>query len=612
MSEEEVYDYIVVGSGAGGGTLAARLAEGGMRVALLEAGGDPRGPGKRLPDDYDVPAFHPFASENPALRWDFFVRHYKDLAQRRRDPKFTAEEDGVLYPRAGTLGGCTAHNAMILMRPPPEDWDAIAALTGDASWKAAAMQHWFRRLESCRHRPLLRLLARLGVDPSRHGWDGWLPSERAAPLAVLRDLKLVHALAGSALLAFAQGGRLWRHLRWLLRGRADPNDWRPLRVRADGLIYTPLTTDRHHRIGARERVLAVAARHPDRLHVLLHALVIRVLLDSQQRAVGVECQMGERLYRADPNPAVAPGERRCLRARREVILAGGAFNTPQLLMLSGIGEAAELARHGIACRVDLPGVGRNLQDRYEVGVVNRMGFPAWRVLRGARFRRGDRQWQRWERGQGMYVSNGAAIALTRRSTAARRGPDLFFMALLGEFRGYFPGYSRLIAERQNCLTWAILKAHTANRAGRVRLASADPRDRPLVDFHYFEDGDDPGGSDLAAVVEAIRSVRRMTAPMLREGLMTAEELPGPDVQSDAELAGFVRDHAWGHHASCSCAIGPRVQGGVLDSAFRVHGTSGLRVVDASVFPRIPGFFIACAVYMVAEKAAALLLREAAP
>jgi choline dehydrogenase-like flavoprotein len=385
-----------------------------------------------------------------------------------------------------------------------------------------------------------------------------------------------------------------------------------LRVRADGLIYTPLTTDRHHRIGARERVLAVAARHPDRLHVLLHALVIRVLLDSQQRAVGVECQMGERLYRADPTPAVAPGERRCLRARREVILAGGAFNTPQLLMLSGIGEAAELARHGIACRVDLPGVGRNLQDRYEVGVVNRMGFPAWRVLRGARFRRGDRQWQRWERGQGMYVSNGAAIALTRRSTAARRGPDLFFMALLGEFRGYFPGYSRLIAERQNCLTWAILKAHTANRAGRVRLASADPRDRPLVDFHYFEDGDDPGGSDLAAVVEAIRSVRRMTAPMLREGLMTAEELPGPDVQSDAELAGFVRDHAWGHHASCSCAIGPRVQGGVLDSAFRVHGTSGLRVVDASVFPRIPGFFIACAVYMVAEKAAALLLREAAP
>jgi choline dehydrogenase-like flavoprotein len=133
-----------------------------------------------------------------------------------------------------------------------------------------------------------------------------------------------------------------------------------------------------------------------------------------------------------------------------------------------------------------------------------------------------------------------------------------------------------------------------------------------VDFHYFDDGDDPGGGDLAAVVEAIRSVRRMTAPMLREGLIAAEEVPGPALQSDAELAGFVRDQAWGHHASCSCAIGPRAQGGVLDSAFRVHGTTGLRVVDASVFPRIPGFFIACAVYMIAEKAADVLLREAAP
>src|SRR5690349_17424135 len=111
-------DYVVVGSGTGGGTIAARLAEAGMRVIVLEAGGDPReAHDPRLPDDYDVPAFHTFASENPAFSWNFFVRHYADTPRQRRDPKYRAEwsghaVDGVLYPRAGALGGCTAHNAM--------------------------------------------------------------------------------------------------------------------------------------------------------------------------------------------------------------------------------------------------------------------------------------------------------------------------------------------------------------------------------------------------------------------------------------------------------------------------------------------------------------------
>jgi choline dehydrogenase len=189
-------------------------------------------------------------------------------------------------------------------------------------------------------------------------------------------------------------------------------------------------------------------------------------------------------------------------------------------------------------------------------------------------------------------------------------PDLFCMALLAKFKGYFPGYSRVIAEQHDYLTWAVLKAHTNNSAGGITLRSADPRDTPLVNFRYFEEGSDTAGDDLKAVVTGLRFVRRMTQELRQRGLIQQEELPGDAVQTDAQLADYVRDNAWGHHASCSCAIGPREPNGVLDSRLRVYGTERLRVVDASVFTRIPGFFIVGAVYMVAEKAADMMLADA--
>jgi choline dehydrogenase-like flavoprotein len=611
IAHEQEWDVVVIGSGAGGGTLAARLAEQGLRVFLLEAGGDaPTEGASGMPEDHDVPAFHPFASENPAMRWDFRVRHYADPGQQSLDWK--SKDDSVLYPRAATLGGCTAHNAMIFVLPHDSDWDGIATLTGDASWRAVNMRRYAKRVENCRHRPFWRALAALGIDPLGHGWRGWLPIERAMPLEAFFDAAMLRLIIDTTAIVTLGVRRPLANLWRALRGRGDPNARRLGGKAFEGVCYTPLSTSGHRRAGSRDRLLAVRERFPDRLHIELDALATRVLFDDQQRAIGVEYHKGRRLYRAHAEPLDEPGELRQVRARREVVLCGGAFNTPQLLMLSGIGPAAELQRHGIDVRVDLAGVGRNLQDRYEVAVTHPLPRP-WEGLQGAKFKRDDAVWREWNaspRG-GMYISSGATIGVVRRSRADAVDPDIFAMALPTRFEGYFPGYSKWLHEHPDFLTWAVLKAHTRNRAGTVRLRSANPCDMPEIDFHYFDPADDPQGGDVHAVVDAIKFVRHVMAPLVRSGAVSAEKVPGPEVDTDAALARYVRDNAWGHHASCSCAIGAPDQGGVVDSRFRVHGTRGLRVVDASVFPRIPGFFLASAVYMIAEKAADAVLEDAA-
>lgn len=600
-------DYIVVGSGAGGGTVAARLAEAGMDVVLIEAGGDPVAEGaERFPCDYRIPAFHPMASENPAMAWDYWVEHHSDPVEAGRDWK--RRERGILYPRAGTLGGCTAHNAMIFITPQESDWRGMAEATGDEGWGPEAMAGYQRKVERCRHRPMRRLLAAMGWDNSGHGWDGWLPVERAMPAQAFADAPMREMLEKGALAASRGISGPWQALKRLLRGKLDPND-RSMNGKA-GLCYAPLATDDHCRFGTRERLLEVKEKVGGRLRIELHSLVTRLLFAPDRGVAGVEYRKGRHLYRASPlsDQAEESGAIVTLKARREVILAAGAFNSPQLLMLSGIGPEDQLREHGIALREPLP-VGQKLQDRYEVCVLYRLAAP-WKSMEGADFSPDDPVGRLWEsKRQGMYISNGAALAMKRNSPSCAGDADLFIMALLGSFQGYYPGYSTALREQKDVLSWAILKARTANCAGMVTLKTPNPLDPPRIEFNYFDPRCDPGGNDLKAVAAAVEMVREAASPLIDCGLVTEEICPGRDVRGEA-LEHWIRDNAWGHHASGTCPMGPRDKGGVLDSRLRVHGVPRLRVVDASIFPRIPGYFIVSAIYMAAEKAADMILEDA--
>lgn len=605
-----IYDFIIVGSGAGGGPMACNLARRGFSVLLIEAGPN------LYPMVSEVPAFHAYASEEAQISRNYFVEHYAKAPGL--DSKWDGTKQGLFYPRSSAVGGCTIHNAMITMSGPEADWNRISWLTNDRSWSGDTMRRYFERLENCEYARYPNLWERIEnyirklffqrpkMNRGRHGFTGWLWTGQANPRLALRDRTLfreVLAVLRAAWKANLPGG--WSLIVSMLIGRGlpflDANHWRRLQKHPEGLVLIPISVRNGKRSSCRDYILETLTEC-SAMTLLSGSVVSRVLFKETRerapRAIGVA-------FLESP----AGNREREVFCRCEVVLCGGAFSSPQLLMLSGIGPRLHLEEHKIRVLVDLPGVGKNLQDRYEMSVVSTVEKPFKAIqgmTRAALNGDANPPLKEWASSKsGFYATNGTFLGLLKKSRPDLIAPDLCIFGLPGNFRGYYSGYSRDLESEIPCVSWVILKTYTSNRSGTVCLRSSSPMDTPKINFHYFAESIDGGTDDLAAIMYGIEFVREIG----RRRRGGSESFPGERLTKEA-LRTCIEQEAWGHHASCSCPIGANGDPmAVLDSEFRVRGTRSLRVVDASAFPTIPGFFLATNVYMISEKAADLIIDE---
>ena len=220
---------------------------------------------------------------------------------------------------------------------------------------------------------------------------------------------------------------------------------------------------------------------------------------------------------------------RCLPAARSSF-AGARSTARNCSSCRELGAKDELSRFDIPVVANLPGVGENLQDRYEVGVISEFENP-FVLLEGVPFAPpaegdpDDPYMTAWKAGKGLYASNGSLIGILKRSNPELKEPDLYIFGLPGYFKGYFPGYSKQFERQRNRFTWAVLKAYTENNAGRVTLESNDPTKWPRIEFRYFSEGSDRTGKDLEAVVDGVNFVREMNKVLGKHTELTPGDGP---------------------------------------------------------------------------------------
>lgn len=412
------------------------------------------------------------------------------------------------------------------------------------------------------------------------------------------------------------------------------------RDKANGLFTLPAHESAMNRRWApRDLVHAVlASRNSDgtpkyNLTVQDNSLATKVLFSTgksgKPKASGVEFLEGQGLYKATWGYNAANATKGTLRhayARKEIVVSGGTFNSPQILQLSGIGEKAHLESLGIPVVVDLPGVGKNLQDNQELPVVGHgagnFAIPtaadAVDCTKGAD---GDPCVAEWMQGTGPYagIQGNSEISLWTSNHSPDGNRDVLTNMPPTPFRGYYPPTNQtdpgLFTDPPNTASRSMVRMGSQNNAGYVRIRTSDPTDQPEINFQHFAVGAE---EDIGAMMDTVAWVRRVFADVPAPyGPVVPTEPPCPaGVQADGYCSDSSQDRQWivdqtfGHHPTSSCPIGKDGDPmAVLDSKFRVRGIDGLRVVDASVFPKIPGAFPVVSTTMVGQKGSEAILED---
>lgn len=471
------------------------------------------------------------------VNWDYDTEPEANLEGRR-----------LWWPRGKVLGGSSSINAMCYVRGVPADYDDWARLAGDPRWAWANVLPYFRRSEGNTR----------GAD-ALHGADG--------PLTV-SDLRHRNPLSQAFIDAAGAAGF------------ARNDDFNG--ARQEGFGYYQVTQRNGARCSAATAYLK-PARGRANLTVLTHALAERVVLDGT-RAAGVDLRL-----RGGKRKRVEAGE---------VILAGGAVNSPQLLMLSGIGPADHLRERGVGVTLDLPGVGANLQDHLDICTLVRSTQP----ITYDRTNDVAIALEFLLRRSGIGTSNIAeAGGFVRSRHAEDARCDLQFHFVPAQLDDH--GRHRLTGDGYTVHACAL---HPKSR-GRIRLASADPAAKAAIHANYLGD---PEGYDLKMLIEGAKLSRTILAQAPFASYRGAEIFPGADAQDDAAIEAFIRRKAETiYHPVGTCRMGADADA-VVDPALRVRGVEALRVVDASVMPRLPTGNTNAPTIMIAEVAADLILGRA--